>query len=357
MKEMSVFLTGGTGLIGSHVAERLIRDGHQVRALVRPDGDAGFLRRLGAEIWPGDVTRPDSLASALDGCEGLVHAAAIVVARASEEAYRRVNIGGTEAMLETAARAGVRRAVHVSSVAVYGGPRALARGSIDETAPTDDPLPAGEYYARSKRESEAVAWRYAADSPVEVVVVRPDVVYGERDRAVIPRLVRYLDRSIAFTVGEGDRTLPVVYAGNVADGIARALVTRGAAGRAYNLANDFPVTQRRFFELVAAALGRRPHFVALPYRLADVAAALAEAIARIPGRGPAPALNRRRVAFLGLGNPFVSERARSELGWSPSVDHSEGVRRAVAWHRADGSLRIPDPPAEGRHSNPDDGGI
>ena len=328
---MRVLLTGGTGLVGSHVAERLVRDGHRVRAVVRPDAETEFLRGLGAELRPGDVTRPETLAAAFDACDGLVHAAAMVVARASEEAYHRVNVAGTEAVLQAAIRAGVTRAVHVSSVAVYGGPEALARGSIDETAPTDDPLPTGEYYARSKRESEAVAWRYAAESSLQVVVIRPDVVYGERDRAVIPRLVRYLDRPITLTVGDGRLDLPLVYAGNVADGIVRALAAPGAAGRAYNLANDFPVTQRGFFELVAGALRRRPRFIALPYRLADAAAAVAETLARLRG-GPAPALNRRRVAFLGLGNPFVSERARRELGWSPAVDHPEGVRRAVAWH-------------------------
>jgi NADH dehydrogenase len=200
-------------------------------------------------------------------------------------------------------------------------------------ARTDTPLPPGEFYARSKREAEARACRFDRYGLIRVAVVRPAVVYGERDRAFIPRLVSFLDRPVAVTVGLGRGSMPVVYAGNVAGGIVQALTVEDAAGRAYNLANDFPIGQRELFELVARELGRRPILFPVPYALVYGAAWLDEAIRRARGDA-APALSRRRVAFLGGGNPFVSVRAREELGWAPKVDHAEGVRRAIAWHLA-----------------------
>ena len=140
---MKVFLTGGTGLLGSHVAERLIREGHSVRALVRPGSVDEHLRSLDLACWPGDITEARTLAGAMAGCEGLVHAGALVVAESTWDAYRRANIIGTENVLAAAAGQGVRRAVHVSTVAVYGGAEVSRRTNVDEDAPTDTPLPPG----------------------------------------------------------------------------------------------------------------------------------------------------------------------------------------------------------------------
>lgn len=330
---MKVFLTGGTGLVGSHVAERLIREGHSVRALVRPGADAAFLRSLGVGIWEGDITRPSSLRGAMSGCEGLVHSAALVVADSGWESYRRFNIDGTENVLVAAAEQGVRRTVYVSTVAVYGGAELSRRRGVDEDSPRDGPLPPGEFYGRSKRGAEDVALRFHREGRLEVTAVRPDVIYGERDRILIPRLAPYLRSPVVFTVGLGRKELPLVYAGNVAAGILRALVSDRAPGRVYNLANDFPISQREFLSLIASHLRRRTVIIPMPYALAYGAAALLELTALLLGNRRPPA-SRRHVAFMGRGNPFVSSRARDELGWAPEVEHEEGVRRTLDWWTA-----------------------
>jgi nucleoside-diphosphate-sugar epimerase len=328
---MRIFLTGGTGLVGSHVAEHLVANGHEVRALVRAGSEGSFLRTLGVELREGDVTDAASLAGAMSDCDGLVHAAAIVTARVDWEIYRLINVAGTENVLAAAAGQGVRRAVHVSSVAVYGGDAIVLRGGVDEDASTQRALPPGELYGRSKREAEAAAWRVHQDGALQVTMVRPDVIYGERDRVVIPLFARYLGATVVLTVGRGNRELPVVYAGNVAQGILAALTTPVAAGRVYNLASDFAITQREFFRLIAEELGARPIMPPLPYAVAAGGAWLAEWIGELRNRRPV--VSRRHVAFMGRGNPFVSQRAQEELGWQPRVRHEEGIRRAVKWYR------------------------
>lgn len=336
---MRVFLTGGTGLLGSHVAEHLVSAGHAVRALVRPGSDARFLRELGAELRAGDVTDKGSLAGAMRECDGLVHAAAVVASGATWESYRRVNVDGTDNVLSAAAEQGVRRAVHVSSVAVYGGAEVVERAPVDEDDDLDAALAPGEHYARSKRAAEEVAWRLHRAGAIEVTALRPSVVYGERDRVVVPLLARYLRSPLVFLVGDGRRNLALVYAGNVAGGIVRALTSHNVAGRVYNLADDFPVTQREFFSALGQRLGLRPILVPFPYELASGAAWSLEQLARLAG-SRRPPVSRRHIAFMGKGNPFVSRRARDELGWAPQIDHREGVRRAARWYLEKGR-RLP----------------
>ncbi len=328
---MRVFLTGGTGLVGSHVAERLVREGHAVRALVRREGEARHLQSVGAELVVGDITDPSTLAGAMRDCEGLVHSAAAVTLDASWEVYHRVNVDGTANVLSAAARQGVRRALHVSTVAVYGGAEVARRDRVDESTPTDGPLKPEEFYGRSKRGAEEVARRFQREGKLDVTVVRPDVIYGERDRAALPRLVRYVSLPVVLLVGDGRSELPLVYAGNVAQGIVRALTTPQASGRTYNLTNDFPVTQRQFFELLAGSLGHRPRFIPIPIAVATGLAAGVEALTRLRGRRR-PVVSQRHIAFMGHGNPFVSERAKTELAWEPEVSHPDGVRRAIEWY-------------------------
>lgn len=328
---MRVFLTGGTGLLGSHIADRLAASGHAVVALVRPMSDRRFLEGLRAELVEGDLLAPESYRAALVGCDAIVHAAALVVDPAGWEAYRRVNAEGTRVVLEAAAAAGVRRALHVSTVAVYGAV-AVRRRRITEEAPTDTPLPEGEVYARSKRMAEEIAWRLHREDALDVRVIRPCLNYGERDRIVLPRLDRYLRMPVTPIVGRGTSPLPVVYAGNVADGAVLALTRPEAFGRAYNLASDFAVTQIEFLSMVAQALGLRPRFVRIPYSAAYALARFIE-LAPVSGRaGRRVRLTRRSIALMGRSNPFVSDRARRELGWSPRVPPAEAIRRSVAWY-------------------------
>lgn len=329
---MRVFLTGGSGLIGSHVAQRLRASGHEVVALVRPTSDLRFLERVGARPVTGDLLEPETYREALRGCDALVHAAAILVESAGWETYRRVNVEGTRLVFEAAVAAGVSRALHVSTVAVYGGV-AAANGPITEAAPTDRPLPDGDVYARSKRLAEQVVWALHRAGALDVRAIRPTLNYGERDRTVMPRLTHFLRMPTVPLIGGGTNPLAVVYAGNVAEGAVLALTRPEASGRAYNLTGDFRVTQREFFVRVARGLGLDPRFIRVPYALGHALAWLVEKA--LPGVARRTGMNRRRVAFIGRPDPFVSERARRELGWSPSVTPEEAIRRAVDWYRAE----------------------
>lgn len=328
-----ILVTGATGLVGSYVVERLLSDGAwQVRALVRDPGAAGggWLARQGVELARGDVLDRDSVASALRGCDAVVHAAATVVTGGGYEAYRRPNVDGTRHVVEAAGAAGARL-VHVSSVAVYGAAaRYQGAGLTVEDTPLA-PLRAGEHYARSKRESEALVLDAHAAGRVWATAVRPDVVYGRHDRQFVPSMARVVRRGVVPVVGGGGSTLAVIHAANVADGIVRALACDAAGGRAYNLANEEPVTVRGFFELAARGLDRAVRVISVPAGLARFGASLAATGAALAGRGGLSAAARASVDFLTRDNPFTSERARRELGWAMVTRPADAVPDAFRW--------------------------
>ncbi len=327
---MRVHLTGGTGLLGSHAAERLRDAGHEVSALCRPGSETAHLRSLGCRIVEGDVREEHAmLARALGSADVVVHAAAQVYGSGPWPRIRAVNVEGTEHVVRAASAVGALHVVHVSSVAVYGG----ASGRVDEATPIDEPLPPSALYARSKREAEGVARATAAEHGLALTILRPCALYGERDRLMAPRLARVVAWPVIPVLGSGRTTLAVAYAGNVAEAIRLAVEQPpGAPGaRVYDVAFDRPLTQVELLEGMAQALGRwRPRLMHLPEVLVRAGAKVGEALSlSIPGLGD---LGLERVALLALqDNPYRSRRVREALGWMPPWSHEEGLRRTARW--------------------------
>lgn len=262
------------------------------------------------------------------GLAGIVHTAAIVQRpRTGYARYVAVNVGGTR-LAVTAARSCGAPLVHVSSVAVYGGssaytPRVERRTEDYPFGPIDE----RDYYARTKREAEAVV-RAAASEPAGLcaVALRPNVIYGERDRLFTPRLLRAMRLRFVPLFGGGANHLSTVYAGNVAAAAVRALDVRRPGFRAYNVTTDAPplLTFHEFFDAFANEAGIRIRPVRIPVALARV----------LIGVWTGPALARAALSFVTGENPYVADHARAELGWAPPFSPREAIARTVAGMRA-----------------------
>ena len=325
----TALVSGATGLVGSHIVERLLQDRWTVRALVR--SPSAWLDSLGVESRIGDVLDDDAFTRAATGCDVIFHTAAAVTPRGGWEAFRRPNVDGTQSAI-TAAERSHARLLHLSSVAVYGHDGRYRGGSLktDEDTPLG-PLPERAYYARSKRESESIVLAAHAAGRIWATAVRPDVIYGNRDRQFVPRIARFLKRGFAPNINGGRTTLAVVHAANVADGAVRAATNERAGGRAYNLANDFDVTARDFFTLGARGLGRGVHLIPIPKSAADMAFRTIMSVLKMVTAGQLSAVSNSSLDFLTRDNPFTSERARNELGWSPPVRPEQGVPDAFRY--------------------------
>jgi len=329
-----VFLTGGTGLVGSHVAARLQEKGWGVRALCRRGADTSFLHALGCRLEYGDLfDSPQRLRDMMAGCRAVVHAAAEVYVDGTRERLRASNVESTRRVFTAAAEAGVRRGVHFSSVAVYG----TLPGPIREESGRTGRLNPKDHYGQTKRAAEEVVEELHGTGGLELTILRPPALFGERDRRITHRLARALKRRVLFLPGRGQNRLALAYAGNVAAAVDPALTGPSAGGDVFNVTEDTLVTPRSLFLGLGRELGIRPYLVNVPGWMVGAGASLAETLGLgLPG---APGLSLRRAARLALeDNPYPSEKAREVLGWQPPFTLCAALARTGAWLRQRGNM-------------------
>jgi nucleoside-diphosphate-sugar epimerase len=324
---MNVFVTGGTGLVGSHTIRLLCNRGCTVRALVRDASGQEFIESIGATPVTGTVEDAETWALAA-GTDAIVHAAAIVANRRAWSTYRTFNIEGARNAAINAAKLGIQL-VHISSVSVYGRGVGATNKRIDEHTAFAELSPT-DFYARSKREAEATINDVVRNTGLSTVSLRPCVIYGERDRTFLPHVVRVLSRGFAPLVGNGSNSLAVVYAGNVAEAVLAALEHQDVTGPV-NIANDGVVTQREFYAAVGSALEKRIRLLRVPVPAAYVFAAARHLVRRMLSPNVYPGFGASAVNFLAYDNPYTSTRALRELGWQPSTPPQQAIAQSIRW--------------------------
>ncbi len=325
-------VTGASGLLGSHIVEQLRLRNRPVRALVRPGSDRTWLRTQDVEFVDGDVTDSASLRRACDGVEHVYHSAAKVGDWGPWEDFQRVTIDGTRNILDAAAAARIRRFIHVSSISTYG--YYTADATIDETFPLGYGLYKWAYYSKSKIAAEELVWQAHRAGRLEATVIRPAWIYGIRDRVTIERLARMIRGRQAKILGRGDNRLNVVYAGNIAEAAILAADHPAAAGQAYNISNDGEITQQRYFDLWADALGAPRVTRHAPYRAAYAAGFALECVGHLLRSPKPPFITRYAVWLMGRRSFFSAEKARRELGWKSTVSYEEGIPMTAKWYES-----------------------
>ncbi len=299
---MRVALTGGAGFIGTHLLRRLVSRRYEVLVVDSFSSHVSprkYLEDMGVKVKELDVIDTGGLASALKGVDVLVHLAALVDVRESEEQplrYARVNVLGTVSALEAARQAGVSRAVFASSAAVYGEPETLP---ISE----NHPLRPLSFYGSTKVMGEE-ACRYYALRGLDCVAMRFFNVYGEFNRKnVVYLFLRNIIAGKPVTVyGDGLQTRDFIYVGDVAAAVERALNASLTGFRVYNVASGGETSIRELLEIVSRVTGRSPSVSYMPGRRGEIRHSYADVT-----------------------------RARSELGWEPRVSLEEGVERVYNW--------------------------
>jgi nucleoside-diphosphate-sugar epimerase len=327
-------VTGGTGLLGSHLAERLVRGGTAVRALVRPGSDTRFLQALGVDLCVGDLTDPDSCARATEGVHTVYHAAAKVGDWGTWAEFQADCLDATERLARASHASGARRFVHISSTSAYGHPPD-GGPIVDETHPLGRGIwRVWDGYTWSKVEQERLLWRLRDTIGLPLTVIRPSWLFGERDRTTTRRLAAKLEAGEVVLLGPGDNPLSAIHAGEVAAAAIRAAALPIALGRAYNVTDQGPLTQAEWFAMWSRALGVLAPTRRVPYRAAFAAGFALEAAGRLTRSRKPPLITRYAAWLLGRRVRYSTARARDEIGWSPSTTYEEAIRRTVAWLRS-----------------------
>lgn len=308
---MKVFLTGGTGFIGGHVARKLRERGDHVRALVRSPGKAGDLREIGCELVSGSLEDAGAISAALEGCDAAIHGAAIYevgIPADRREAMREANVVGTETVLGAALAAATPRVVYISTVAAFGDTHGEV---VDETY--EHP---GEsfttYYEQTKYEAHQVAKALIADG-LNCVIVQPGGVYGPGDHSELGNLTKQVLAGKLPLIPFPDFGLVVVHVEDVADGILLAL-DRGEIGEQYVLGAE-PTTNRELVQTVAEIGGRKPPTRSLPTGLIKAIAPAGSLVGPLMGYPP----NMRELISSTDGVTFwsTSAKAKAQLGYAP----------------------------------------
>ncbi len=321
----TIFITGGTGLVGSHAVEQAIARGHRVRALVRSTSDTRWLDAWGVEKIVGDLEDVEALRKGVEGADWVFNCAAKVGDWGTLEEFRRLNVDALRLLLDAATDARVERFVHVSSLGVYEGRDHV--GTDETTPPATDSLDA---YTRSKTEAEALALEYFRTRGLPVAILRPGFIYGERDRTVLPKLLTRLRSGVFAYFGSGEQALNCIYVKNLVHAIFLAAENPKAVGEVFNVTDGQRVSKRQFVGKVAELAGLKPPTRRIPLWLARMLATLMERRAKRKGATEPPLINKARYKFLGLNLDFSIEKARRVLGYEPPFTTEEGLSNAVA---------------------------
>lgn len=310
---MNVFLTGATGFVGGAIAQRLVETQHRVRAAVRrpsPDLDAMIDQVVFSHLTTQDWS------SQLEGQELVIHSAARVHVMSEQaldplEEFRRVNVEGTLQLAKQAAQCGVRRFIFISSIKVNGEATALNKPYRAEDAPSpQDP------YGISKYEAEQQLLALAAQSSMEVVIVRPVLVYGPGVKANFRSMMSVLSKGVPLPLGAIHNKRSMVALDNLVDLIMMCAEHPRAANQVFLASDGEDLSSTELLRRTAKALGR-------PARLVPVPAALLVGAARLLGR---PGIAQRLCGSLQVD----IEKNRVLLGWTPPVSVDRALTKTAS---------------------------
>ena len=319
---MRALVTGGTGFVGSHLAEALARRGDTVTALVRSPAKAGLLTSLGVSLVRGDLHDHAALQRATRNIDVVYHVAGLTAAR-NEAEFLRANRDGT-ANLIAACAAGLPRFVLVSSMAA-GGPSAPGRPLIG-----DEPAHPVTAYGRSKLAGEAAV----RSSSLVWTIIRPPMVYGPRDTEVL-KVFKLARSGIVPLFGDGSQELSAVSGPDLAEALIAAGTAAACVGNTYYACHSEVFTSGEFVARVGASLGKSIRTIHLPLGLARLVLGITGTAARIAGKATILTTDKANEFFqpAWTGSPAPLLR---DSGWRAAQALTDGLTATAQWYREKG---------------------
>jgi len=326
---MRVAITGASGFLGGALAEAYREKGDEVAALVRPTSNTSMLEQLGVELIQGELSEPASFLSLLEGAELAIHCAAMAVDFGPWEDFQAINVNSVINFMEACLTQKCQKAIYISSVAVYGNGR-HHRGT-DEDAPYEDIII--DNYTRSKIYAERVAFNYYQNKKVPVTIIRPGYIWGNGDRAIMPKMIDAIKTKKLAVVDGGTNLMNLSHIDNVVQGIMLAAEKDIAVGRAYNLTDGSKVTTRRFFEDLLNIIGVDYKIRSFPYVPVYVAAYFCEMYGVFRRYQVYPPITRYTVRMGKYDQMFDISRAVNELEYKPKIQYKEGMAGMIRYVR------------------------
>jgi len=309
---MRVFVTGGTGFIGGHVARRLRERGDEVRALVRSPDKGAALTELGCELVPGTLSNKDAIRAGMEGCDAAIHGAAVYevgIPSSEHQAMYEANVIGTENVLRAALEAKLDRVVYISTVGAFGN----TKGQVVDESYQHPSAGYTSYYEETKVEAHRLATRLIAEEALPCVIVQPGGVYGPEDHSAVGRQMNQFLAGRMPLIAFPDLGFNMVHVDDVAAGVLLAL-DKGKVGEAYVLGGQI-TTMRELIQTLARAAGKKAPTRTLPTGVMKAMTPIGPIVGKVMNQGP----NLRELINSADNVTFWAkhDKAIAELGYSP----------------------------------------
>jgi nucleoside-diphosphate-sugar epimerase len=305
--------------------------------LVRPDSDTAYLKALGITLAPGSLQDVESLASGMNGCDAVVHAASPIGGWGKPDRYEEVTVGGTRNVITAMEASSVRMLIHISTISVHGLDP-IEGQIISEASGFGSRFLPYDHYGQAKVAAEKVVQEAHTSGQIEATVLRPGWMYGPRDNNSYGRLADMMRRGLAIQIGNGGNQIALIYAGNVAWAMWTALEKPSPDYRVYLCANDGEVTQGDYLESIARATGTTRRPISLSKSLLLAQGLLQEYLSILFGYRIPVLLSRYAVYLLGSDWRFDQSCIERELGYSPRVGYEQGFAATEQWYRESRSI-------------------
>ena len=329
---MKILVTGGTGFIGSRLAQECLQQGNSVVVLGQENSPAEsqnkkVLEQKGAEIVLGSVTERQKILDLLSDVDLVYHLAATQhEMNVPDQRFWDVNVFGTKNLLEASVRAGIRRFVHGSTIGVYHS----LNGTIDECSPCRP----DNIYGVTKLEGEKIVLSFK--DKLQVVVIRIPEVYGPGDRRLL-KLFRTIQKKLFFMIGDGKNLHHPIYVDDLIGALLVAAKCEKAVGEILLVAGKETVTTDDMVATIAEQLGAKIPSFRAPLSPFLIIATVAETLLR--PLGIQPPIHRRRMDFFSKSFTLSGEKAFNTLHFVPKVSFSEGVCKTAKWYKQMGYLQ------------------
>ena len=328
---MKTLVTGATGFIGSHLAERLAADGHDVRILLRETSNRKWIEGIDADLVVGSLSDVDSLKRAVEGVDVVYHIAGVVASK-DRAGFYRGNVDATRNLLMAIEEVNpeIKRFLHSSSLAAVG-PASRADAPVDEGF-AFRPITT---YGESKADAETVVLEYAERIPT--TIIRPPAVYGPRDVGIYT-FFQVAARGIAPLIGSDRKLVSLVHVDDLVNGMVMAAESEKAIGETYFISSEEFYDWRQVGDITARVLGRKkPRYIGIPHGLVHLVAGVSGFIGRFQSKPPI--LDREKGRDITQPYWICSvDKAKNDFGYAQRVSIEKGIEGTVGWYKEHGWL-------------------
>ena len=305
---MKIFITGGTGFIGTYLVRRLSGTDHDLVCLARETSETQVLEDSGVKIITGDVTDKGSLQKGMEGCDWLIHlASSFVFWVPDNKVYREVNVTGTHNVMETALEKGISKVVYVSTAAVYG----------NADKPTTEETPVGatraSKYVRTKYEGDLIAWELFEKKKLPLVVIYPSAVMGANDPKACGRYIKNFAKGRMPAQVLTHCPFSFVHVKDVAEAIVRALEKADNIGEKY-IVSAQNLTFGEINQMIREISGRKLPVLKLPVWMTKLTAYLLTGLSNLIRKAPLWDLSVDQVNLMEQGWELDGSKTERELG-------------------------------------------